>query len=127
MRTLSGFRRYVQPTTVLRCNLLNGGNYTVYTTDFDEEVHAEDLAEPAELERLRAYLDQQLDPLKGAVSRLANRAGRASSRAHRNKVVRRHPKRARLSDRVSSATVSNEGPTRSASPLGGSALKNSRA
>ena len=51
-------------------------NYTVYTTDFDEEVHAEDLAEPAELERLRAYLDQQLDPLKGAVSRLANKLQR---------------------------------------------------
>ncbi len=33
-------------------------NYTVYTTDFDEEIRAEDLAEPAELERLRAYLDQ---------------------------------------------------------------------
>ena len=46
-------------------------NYTVYTTDFDEEIKAEDLAEPAELERLRAYLDQQLDPLKGAVGRLA--------------------------------------------------------
>ena len=51
-------------------------NYTVYTTDFDEEIHAEDLAEPAELERLRAYLDQQLDPLKGAVSRLANKLQR---------------------------------------------------
>ena len=38
------------------------------TTDFDEEIKAEDLAEPAELERLRAYLDQQLEPLKGAVS-----------------------------------------------------------
>jgi cobaltochelatase CobT len=42
----------------------------------DEEIHAEDLAEPAELERLRAYLDQQLDPLKGAVSRLANKLQR---------------------------------------------------
>ena len=51
-------------------------NYTVYTTDFDEEIRAEDLAEPAELERLRAYLDQQLDPLKGAVSRLANKLQR---------------------------------------------------
>ncbi|WP_054007944.1 cobaltochelatase subunit CobT [Cypionkella psychrotolerans] len=51
-------------------------NYTVYTTDFDEEIKAEDLAEPAELERLRAYLDQQLDPLKGAVSRLANKLQR---------------------------------------------------
>jgi cobaltochelatase CobT len=51
-------------------------NYSVYTTDFDEEIKAEDLAEPAELERLRAYLDQQLEPLKGAVSRLANKLQR---------------------------------------------------
>ncbi|WP_334194962.1 cobaltochelatase subunit CobT [Pararhodobacter sp.] len=51
-------------------------NYTVFTTQFDEEIGAEDLAEPAELERLRAYLDQQLEPLKGAVSRLANKLQR---------------------------------------------------
>ncbi len=51
-------------------------NYTVYATEFDEEIKAEDLAEPAELERLRAYLDQQLEPLKGAVSRLANKLQR---------------------------------------------------
>ncbi len=51
-------------------------NYEVYTTDFDEEILAQDLAEPAELERLRAYLDQQLEPLKGAVSRLANKLQR---------------------------------------------------
>ncbi|MEO8241842.1 MAG: cobaltochelatase subunit CobT [bacterium] len=51
-------------------------NYTVFTTEFDEEIKAEDLAEPAELERLRAYLDQQLEPLKGAVSRLANKLQR---------------------------------------------------
>ncbi|MGV8987053.1 MAG: cobaltochelatase subunit CobT [Cypionkella sp.] len=50
--------------------------YTAYTTEFDEEIKAEDLAEPAELERLRAYLDQQLEPLKGAVSRLANKLQR---------------------------------------------------
>lgn len=50
--------------------------YTVYMTEFDEEIRAEDLAEPAELERLRAYLDQQLEPLKGAVSRLANKLQR---------------------------------------------------
>ncbi|MFY0690878.1 MAG: cobaltochelatase subunit CobT [Paracoccaceae bacterium] len=50
--------------------------YTVYTTEFDEEIRAEELAEPAELERLRAYLDQQLEPLKGAVSRLANKLQR---------------------------------------------------
>ena len=51
-------------------------NYQVYLSDFDEEIGAEELAEPAELERLRAYLDQQLEPLKGAVSRLANKLQR---------------------------------------------------
>ncbi|MEL6376065.1 MAG: cobaltochelatase subunit CobT [Pseudomonadota bacterium] len=51
-------------------------NYHVYQTNFDEEIRAEDLAEPAELERLRAFLDQQLEPLKGAVSRLANKLQR---------------------------------------------------
>ena len=50
--------------------------YMVYRTEFDEEIRAEDLAEPHELERLRAYLDQQLEPLKGAVSRLANKLQR---------------------------------------------------
>ena len=50
--------------------------YKVYTTRFDEEIAAEDLADPVELERLRAYLDQQLEPLKGAVARLANRLQR---------------------------------------------------
>jgi cobaltochelatase CobT len=38
-------------------------NYTVFTNDFDEEIRAEELAEPAE-------------PLKGAVSRLANKLQR---------------------------------------------------
>ena len=51
-------------------------NYQVYLTDFDEEIAADELAEPPELERLRAYLDQQLEPLKGAVSRLANKLQR---------------------------------------------------
>ena len=51
-------------------------DYTVYTTEHDEEIMAEELAEPQELERLRAYLDQQLEPLKGAVSRLANKLQR---------------------------------------------------
>jgi cobaltochelatase CobT len=50
--------------------------YIVYEGAYDEEVRAEDLADPVELERLRAYLDQQLDPLKGAVSRLANKLQR---------------------------------------------------
>ncbi|QFU09262.1 Aerobic cobaltochelatase subunit CobT [Rhodobacteraceae bacterium THAF1] len=51
-------------------------NYTVFRQTFDEIIRAEDLAEPAELERLRAYLDKQLEPLKGAVSRLANKLQR---------------------------------------------------
>ena len=51
-------------------------NYVVYSTEYDEEIRAEELAEPVELERLRAYLDQQLEPLKGAVSRLANKLQR---------------------------------------------------
>jgi cobaltochelatase CobT len=51
-------------------------NYVVYNTAHDEDIGAEELAEPAELERLRAYLDQQLEPLKGAVSRLANKLQR---------------------------------------------------
>ena len=51
-------------------------NYVVYNSDHDEEVAAEELADAIELERLRAYLDQQLEPLKGAVSRLANKLQR---------------------------------------------------
>ncbi|MBE1282646.1 MAG: cobaltochelatase subunit CobT [Rhodobacteraceae bacterium] len=51
-------------------------DYKVYQDSHDEEIAAEELAEPAELERLRAYLDQQLEPLKGAVSRLANKLQR---------------------------------------------------
>ncbi|MEM6374243.1 MAG: cobaltochelatase subunit CobT, partial [Pseudomonadota bacterium] len=51
-------------------------DYQVYLDTHDEEISAEDLAEPVELERLRAYLDQQLEPLKGAVSRLANKLQR---------------------------------------------------
>jgi cobaltochelatase CobT len=51
-------------------------NYAAFTTEFDEEIGAEELADPVELERLRAYLDQQLEPLKGAVSRLANKLQR---------------------------------------------------
>ena len=51
-------------------------DYSVFDTSHDEEIDAEELAEPVELERLRAYLDQQLEPLKGAVSRLANKLQR---------------------------------------------------
>ncbi|MGR3758722.1 cobaltochelatase subunit CobT [Roseobacteraceae bacterium NS-SX3] len=51
-------------------------DYKVFLDTHDEEIAAEELAEPQELERLRAYLDQQLEPLKGAVSRLANKLQR---------------------------------------------------
>jgi cobaltochelatase CobT len=50
--------------------------YKVFNQSFDEEVGAEDLADIEELERLRSYLDQQLEPLKGAVGRLANKLQR---------------------------------------------------
>ena len=51
-------------------------DYKVFSLAFDEEIRAEDLAEPAELERLRSYLDKQLEPLRGAVGRLANKLQR---------------------------------------------------
>ncbi|MBC7131559.1 MAG: cobaltochelatase subunit CobT [Roseovarius sp.] len=51
-------------------------DYAVFAAEFDEEIRAEELADPVELERLRAYLDQQLEPLKGAVARLANKLQR---------------------------------------------------
>ncbi len=57
----------------------DGGNqpaYKVFTTEFDETVDAEDLCEPEELARLRAYLDQQIAGLSSVVSRLANRLQR---------------------------------------------------
>ena len=51
-------------------------DYKVYTTEFDEEITAEDLCEEAELDRLRAFLDKQLANLQGVVGRLANRLQR---------------------------------------------------
>ncbi|MFT9060606.1 MAG: cobaltochelatase subunit CobT, partial [Acetobacter orientalis] len=50
--------------------------YHAYTTQFDEEVRAEDLCEPEELNRLRHQLDLQLATLHGVVSRLANKLQR---------------------------------------------------
>ncbi|MDR3372208.1 MAG: cobaltochelatase subunit CobT [Ancalomicrobiaceae bacterium] len=51
-------------------------DYRAYTVKFDEEVKAEDLCDAAELDRLRGFLDKQLQHLAGAVSRLANRLQR---------------------------------------------------
>lgn len=51
-------------------------DYKVYTTRFDEEVEASELCDTEELDRLRAYLDSQLQGLQGIVTRLANRLQR---------------------------------------------------
>jgi cobaltochelatase CobT len=51
-------------------------DYKAYTTRFDEVVTATELCDEEELTRLRAYLDQQLVHLQGAVTKLANRLQR---------------------------------------------------
>ena len=50
--------------------------YKVFTRAFDEIVNAEELCDADELDRLRAFLDKQLQALHGAVARLANRLQR---------------------------------------------------
>jgi cobaltochelatase CobT len=50
--------------------------YKVFSAAGDEIVDADDLCDPEELTRLRAYLDQQLHNLSSVVSRLANRLQR---------------------------------------------------
>lgn len=57
-------------------NGFEDGAYKAYTSEFDEVVEADDLAEEEELGRLRAQLDQQLSNLQGVVSTLANRLQR---------------------------------------------------
>lgn len=52
------------------------GEYRAFSNRFDEVVEADDLCEEEELNRLRAYLDQQMGPLSGIVTRLANRLQR---------------------------------------------------
>jgi cobaltochelatase CobT len=51
-------------------------NYKIYTTGFDEEVAAEDLAPDDELIRLRSTLDHQLSQMQAFITRLANRLQR---------------------------------------------------
>ena len=55
---------------------MRGPDYKAFTTKFDEMILAEDLCEPEELERLRAYLDKQLQNMSSIVARLANRLQR---------------------------------------------------
>ncbi len=50
--------------------------YKAYTTQFDEELRADELCEAGELERLRAALDHQLSAYQGVVARLANKLQR---------------------------------------------------
>ncbi len=51
-------------------------DYKVFTREFDEEVSADELCDEAELDRLRSFLDKQLNNLSGVVGRLANRLQR---------------------------------------------------
>ncbi len=56
--------------------LTPGFDYKAWTIAYDEEISAQELCDPDELVRLRAYLDQQLVHLQGAVTKLANRLQR---------------------------------------------------
>jgi cobaltochelatase CobT len=56
--------------------LTPGFDYKAWTTAHDEVIAADELCDPDELVRLRAYLDQQLIHLQGAVTKLANRLQR---------------------------------------------------
>ena len=50
--------------------------YKLFTRAYDEEIEAEDLSTPDELERLRTFLDKELKNLSSAVARLANKLQR---------------------------------------------------
>lgn len=62
-------RDMVEQTAFSRANQ----NYKAYAPEFDEIVAAEELTDAEEIKKLRTYLDEQLEPFKGTVSRLANR------------------------------------------------------
>jgi cobaltochelatase CobT len=53
-----------------------GFDYKAFTRRYDEQIAAEDLCDAEELERLRSYLDKQLQNLSAVVARLANRLQR---------------------------------------------------
>ena len=61
---------------VSKDNGRDASSYKAYTNKFDETIAAEDLCDTEELDRLRAYLDKQLNNLQGVVGRLANRLQR---------------------------------------------------
>jgi len=51
-------------------------DYKAFTTRFDEIIEAPELCDETELNRLRAYLDQQIGGLSSVVTKLANRLQR---------------------------------------------------
>ena len=53
-----------------------GPDYKAFSRASDETIAAEDLCDPEELERLRSFLDKQLQNLSSIVARLANRLQR---------------------------------------------------
>ncbi|MEO1609026.1 MAG: cobaltochelatase subunit CobT [Pseudomonadota bacterium] len=68
-----------EPPPQLNASVLNNPEafgYQVFTRAYDEEITAEDLSTPEELERLRLFLDKELRALSGAISRLANKLQR---------------------------------------------------
>ena len=68
----------MQPATPQRRNWdhLPQSDYKVWSTKYDETIAATELADEDELNRLRAYLDQQLESLQSTVTKLANRLQR---------------------------------------------------
>ncbi|MES2906243.1 MAG: cobaltochelatase subunit CobT, partial [Pseudomonadota bacterium] len=53
-----------------------GTDYKIYSQRYDEIIYAEELCDISELDRLRSYLDKQLQHLQGVVARLAHRLQR---------------------------------------------------
>ena len=51
-------------------------DYKIFASEFDEMVGAEELCDVAELDRLRGFLDKQLNQMQGIVAKLANRLQR---------------------------------------------------
>ena len=68
----------MQPVTPQRRNWdhLPQSDYKIWSTKYDETITAIELADEEELNRLRAYLDQQLSNLQSVVTKLANRLQR---------------------------------------------------
>jgi cobaltochelatase CobT len=68
----------MQPVTPQRRNWdhLPQSDYKIWSAKYDETITATELADEDELNRLRAYLDQQLSSLQSVVTKLANRLQR---------------------------------------------------